>query len=174
MLNPSNAFTLINYDKQTNSANLLPQLGKNVSLPNKDHNYTIYNQRLVKELCAKREKALPFLDNFLKTTNDEKAVCEALYTIDRMCDLKVKGIDKMYGTLSRFNRTDSPNIQVLLAGIYRKTQVPDGFGPLVNMLVANTQKAPHPYFDPSEEIGGAILEYIKNYSSLNAYTKEKR
>jgi hypothetical protein len=80
-----------------------------------------------------------------------------------MLDNNVKGIDKMYYALSRFNNTTSPEIQTFLSGIYRKTQIPDAFGPLVRMLFQNsinpqsTQK-----FDPNEEIGGAILSYLSD------------
>ena len=63
-------------------------------------------------------------------------------------------------SFARFNNTDSPNIQTFLAGIYRKTQVPDAFGPLVVMLVQNAKNPPKTYFDPNEEIGGAILSYL--------------
>ena len=75
----------------------------------------------------------------------------------------------MYPALSRFNDTKSPNIQTFLAGIYRKTQVPDAFGPLVKMLVQNSiNPTPNPYFDPNEEIGGAILSYLSDrYRSAN-------
>ena len=68
----------------------------------------------------------------------------------------------MYPTLARFNQTKSPNVQTYLAGIYRKTQVPDAFGPLVCMLIQNSVNPPKPpqYFDPNEEIGGAILSYL--------------
>ena len=78
-----------------------------------------------------------------------------------MLENGVKNIDKMYPALSRFNRTQSPNIQTFLAGIYRKTQVPDAFGPLVSMLINNSlNPVKSPFFDPNEEIGGAILSYI--------------
>lgn len=51
-----------------------------------------------------------------------------------------------------------------LAGIYRKIQVPDAFGPLVNMLIKNSIDPPNPNqtFDPNEEIGGAILSYLSD------------
>ena len=69
----------------------------------------------------------------------------------------------MYPTLSRFNETKSPNIQTFLAGIYRKTQVPDAFGPLVKMLIQNSlNPQPNDIFDPNEEIGGAILSYVSD------------
>lgn len=70
----------------------------------------------------------------------------------------------MYPVFARFNNTTSSNIQTYLAGIYRKTQVPDAFGPLVKMLVQNSLKPPNPYqtFDANEEIGGAILSYLSD------------
>ena len=82
--------------------------------------------------------------------------------VDRMIDNGVKGVDKMYPTLSRFNDKKSPNVQTFLAGIYRKTQVPDAFGPLVTMLIQNSINPPKTpqYFNPNEEIGGAILSYL--------------
>ena len=87
---------------------------------------------------------------------------ETLYIIDRMTDNGTKGIDKLYPVFARFNNTESPNIQTFLAGIYRKTQIPDAFGPLINMLIKNSLKPhnPNQTFDPNEEIGGAILSYL--------------
>ena len=78
-----------------------------------------------------------------------------------MLDKKVKGVEKLYPTLSKFNKTKSPNIQVLLCGIYRKTLIPDAFGPMCAMLINQIQNPNSPYFDPTEEIGGAIFEYIR-------------
>ena len=86
-----------------------------------------------------------------------------------MLDKGVKGIEKTYPTLSRFNNSTSPDIQVMLSGIYRKTLVPDAFGPLNRMLMQQIFYPNSPYFDPTEEIGGAILEYIKNYGAKQAY-----
>ena len=168
---------MLNTQYSINSDNDIPklvsQLGEKTQLPNKDRNYTIYNTKLVNELCSKRENALPYIDTFLKTAKNEKQICEGLYTLDRMCDQKVKGVEKMYPTISKFNHTQSPNVQVMLAGVYRKTQVPDAFGPLCNMLIQNSKKEPCTLFDPQEEIGGAILEYIKNYASMGVYERNK-
>ena len=85
-----------------------------------------------------------------------------------MLDRGVKGIDKMYPTFSLFNDVTSPNVQVLLAGIYRKTLVPDAFGPLNKMLYRQTIAPNSPYFDPTEEIGGAIMEYLTNQARINS------
>ena len=80
-----------------------------------------------------------------------------------MLENGTKGVDKMYPAFSRFNNTNSPNIQTFLAGIYRKTQIPDAFGPLVKMLIQNSlNPCPDMVFDPNEEIGGAILSYISD------------
>ncbi len=138
-----------------------------VVFPVQERNYCVFNQDRVNYFVSQKEQALPYLKSILQTSQDEAQIVESLYIIDRMIDNGTKGIASMYPTFARFNDTKSPNIQVYLAGIYRKTQVPDAFGPLVKMLIQNSlnnsnDKKP---FDPNEEIGGAILEYIRNYSN---------
>ena len=59
----------------------------------------------------------------------------------------------------------------MLAGIYRKTLVPDAFGPLMTMFLNNSQHPVQTPFDPNEEVGGAILEYLRNKSAVNNYEK---
>ena len=134
----------------------------NVVMPNMDRNYCLFNQAKVNYYVNKKENALPELENVLKTSKDEKEVVETLYIVDRMIDNGVKGVDKMYPTLSKYNDTNSPNVQTFLAGIYRKTKVPDAFGPLCSMLIKNSINPPDKScgFDPNEEIGGAILDYL--------------
>ena len=133
-----------------------------VQMPNQDRNYCLFNQAKVNYYVNQRENALPHLENVLKTSNDEKEVVETLYIVDRMIDSGVKGVDKMYPALSKHNDTNSPNVQTFLAGIYRKTKVPDAFGPLCSMLIRNSINPPNKScgFDPNEEIGGAILDYL--------------
>ena len=101
-----------------------------------------------------------YLADIIAHSNNEVQLTETLYILNSMIDNGVKGIDKMYPTLSRLNNTTSPNVQTFLAGIYRKTQVPDAFGPLVKMLIQNSLKPQTSNFDPNEEIGGAILAYL--------------
>lgn len=138
--------------------------GMSVQMPNAQRNYCLFNQQEVDYFVNQRENALPYLTNVLQTSNNEAQITETLYIMDRMIDNGTKGIDKLYPVFSRFNNTNSPNIQTFLAGIYRKIQVPDAFGPLVKMLIQNSQKPnnPNQAFDPNEEIGGAILSYISD------------
>lgn len=133
-----------------------------VTFPSKDKNYCKFDEIKVLYYLNKKENALPYIDNVLKQTNNEQEVTESLYIINRMLDDGVKGIDKMYPTFARFNDTKSPNIQTYLAGVYRKTKVPDAFGPLVKMLIRNSisDEKQTTNFDPNEEIGGAILDYL--------------
>ena len=132
-------------------------------LPTPQRNYTIVDQNYIDSFVKQGEKSLPYLEDILQHSNNEKQITETLYILDRMIDSGVKGVDKMYPTLSRFNNTQSPNIQTFLAGIYRKTQVPDAFGPLVKMLIQNSlHPQPNQNFDPNEEIGGAILSYVSD------------
>jgi len=141
----------------------ISQLGQGVQLPDRERNFCRVNQKRINNIAQFKESALPETDSFLKNAKTEEQVIEGLFVLDKMLDDGVKGIDKLYPTLSRFNETSSPNIQVMLAGIYRKTLVPDAFGPLNRMLYKQITQPNSPYFDPTEETGGAILEYITNY-----------
>lgn len=136
----------------------------NCRLPEAGRNYCVFDKNEVDYFVKKKENALPYLSDILQHSNHEGQITETLYIIDRMIDNGTKGIDKMYPVFSRFNNTNSPNIQTFLAGIYRKIQVPDAFGPLVKMLIQNSiSKTPqNQTFDPNEEIGGAILSYISD------------
>ena len=140
----------------------MDNLSVNVQMPNNSTNHCRFDGVKVLYYLSKKEKALPILYDTLKKSNDEAEICEALYISDRMIENGVQGVDKMYPAFSRFNDTLSPNIQTFLAGVYRKTKVPDAFGPLVSMLIKNTLNPiePKPPFDPNEEIGGAILDYL--------------
>ncbi len=131
-------------------------------LPQGNRNYALFDQNKVDCFVAQKESSLPYLTDILNHSNNEAQITETLYIINRMADSGVKGIDKMYPVLARFNNTTSPNIQTFLAGIYRKTQIPDAFGPLVKMLIQNSLRPQTSNFDPNEEIGGAILSYISD------------
>ena len=147
----------------------IQNLGRNVQLPNSARNYCIFDYKKIDTSLSEGENALPYVENSLRITKDEKTVCEGLYILDRMIDKKVKGVENIYPTLSRFNDTNSPNIQVLLSGIYRKTLIPDAFGPLNKMFLKQTFYPNSPYFDPTEEIGGAILEYLRSKNAQQVY-----
>ena len=144
-----------------------PYAAANIQMPTPQRNYCIFDQQKVDYFVKQKENALPYLTNILKTSNNEAQITETLYIMDRMIDNGTKGIDKLYPVFSRFNNTKSHNIQTYLAGIYRKTQVPDAFGPLVKMLIQNSMQPQNPQqsFDPNEEIGGAILSYLKSSES---------
>ena len=147
--------------------NKISKLGTDVSFPNSKRNYCTFNEKRTSFIVNEKERALPYLNVFLKSANTEEQVLDGLQILDKMLDKGVKGIDKMYPVLSKFNDVTSPNVQVMLAGIYSKTLVPDAFGPLNKMLLRQTFMPNSPYFDPTEEIGGAIMEYLKNQSNIN-------
>ena len=136
--------------------------GINVQMPTAERNYCKFDGIKVLYYLSKKEEALPELYDTLQKSNDEGEICETIYIADRLIENGVKGVDKLYPALSRFNDTKSPNIQTFLAGVYRKTKVPDAFGPLIKMLIQNSINPPKEpqSFDPNEEIGGAILEYL--------------
>lgn len=148
----------VHINVQPVSMNVLPQ----VQMPTPQRNYCKFDQNKVDSFVKQKESALPYLSDVLAHSNNEQQITETLYIVDRMIDGGTKGVDKMYPLLSRFNMTNSPNIQTFLAGIYRKIQVPDAFGPLVAMLIRNSVNPQPSCFDPNEEVGGAILAYLSD------------
>ena len=132
---------------------------QSVSYPNQDRNYCLFDSNKVNA-----KKDINVIKTSLENPKSEEDVLESLYALNLMLDEDDKFISEakeLYPTLSKYNDTKSPNIQTFLAGIYRKTKVPDAFGPLCVMLIQNALN-PHKdcHFDPNEEIGGAILDYL--------------
>ena len=128
----------------------------NVSYPNQLRNYCIFDEKRVS-----LRKNLEEIKKSLENPKDEDEIVEDLYILNCLLDEGEERVAELYPTLSKYNNTKNPNIQTFLAGIYRKIQVPDAFGPLCVMLIQNAIEPPIDcYFDPNEEIGGAILDYL--------------
>ena len=133
-----------------------------VSFPNQYQNYCSFSDKVYKR-AEEGEKLLPQIKAELKNTENKEQIVEDLFVLNLMLD---NGVDKqkisdIYPELSKYNNAKEPNIQTFLAGIYRKTKIPDAFGPLVSMLIKNSINPPeNAGFDPNEEVGGAILDYL--------------
>lgn len=154
MINPINNNIYYNYPRPNG------ERVKEAQLPAGNRNYVLVNQARVDYFVKQKENALPYIADVLIHSNNEAQITETLYIFNSMIDAGVKDTKRMYPVLARFNNTASPNIQTFLAGIYRKLQVPDAFGPLVKMLIQNSMRPQTSNFDPNEEIGGAILAYL--------------
>ena len=127
-----------------------------VSYPNPNRNYCTFDEARIKQ-----RKNLDTIKVSLENPKNEDEIIEDLYILNRMLDEGERKVAELYPTLSKYNSTKNPNIQTFLAGIYRKTKVPDAFGPLCVMLIQNAINPPYNcHFDPNEEIGGAILDYL--------------
>ena len=129
-----------------------------VSYPNQYRNYCVFDESKINQ-----KKDLSIIKKTLEHPQSEEDILESLYALNLMID-ETENKDefiKLYPNLSKYNDTNSPNIQTFLAGIYRKTKIPDAFGPLWKMLIQNSINPPQNCnFDPNEDIGGAILDNI--------------
>lgn len=127
-----------------------------VSYPNENRNYCLFDSSRIE-----KKKDVAIIKSSLENPKSKDDVIESLYALNIMLDEGLKDGDKLYPVLSKYNQTKDPNIQTFLAGIYRKTKVPDAFGPLCVMLIQNAiNPTKNCHFDPNEEIGGAILDYL--------------
>lgn len=133
-----------------------------VSYPNQTMNYCVFSPG-VNERIKRGEAELPVIRESLKNPKSEDEVVEDLFILNCLMDegIEANKVAELYPELSRYNQTNSPNVQTFLAGIYRKTKVPDAFGPLIAMLIRNSINPSQDVgFDANEEIGGAILDYL--------------
>ena len=131
----------------------------NVSYPNQARNYCLFDEKRIND-----KKNISVIKTTLEKPESEEEVLECLCALNLMLDEGDKFVEEaktLYPILSKYNNTKSPDIQTFLAGVYRKIKVPDAFGPLCVMLIQNAIN-PHKdcHFDPNEEIGGAILDYL--------------
>jgi hypothetical protein len=123
------------------------------------------NLSLVEQIAACREAAVPALYGFLSQSQNILAICEALYTAQRLCETGVQGVGQLYGATQFLHNNPHPLVQIYLSGFYRKLNAPETFGPLLTMLMRNALQPGPPVpgtFNPQEEVGGAILDLIAN------------
>ena len=124
-----------------------------VAYPNQYRNYCTFD--------IKDRKSMQEIKSSLENPKSEDEVLEDLYMLNLMLDEGNKDVVELYPTLSKYNDTNSPTIHTYLAVIQRKIKVADAFGPLCAMLIRNSINPPKDCpFDPNEEIGGTILDYL--------------
>lgn len=160
--------------KQTNTeepCQLVAQFCKSFKLPDEKRNHADFDEQLTKRISSYKDASIKPVIDMLKNANNEKDITAGLFLLNRIIDAGAKTAGDTYPVISKFNYSKSHNIQVMLAGIYRKTLVPDGFGPLVTMFLNNAKNPVQIPFDPNEEVGGAILEYLRSNSAINNYSK---
>jgi hypothetical protein len=136
-----------------------------VSYPEIARSHCVFSDDVYKVLETRKGEISEIKSSLENPQSDAEVVAD-LFVLNNMLDEgeDIKEVWKLYPTLSKYNKTKDPNIQTLLAGVYRKTKIPDAFGPLVVMLIQNAIHQDNssftPTFDPNEEIGGAILDYL--------------
>ncbi len=140
-----------------------PKVYKPCELPTKTRPFAIFDNNKVDSFVRNKELAIPRLAKLVENAKTEEEKTECIFIADQMAEVGTKNMDKMYYRMSRFNEDKSPNIQTFLSGFYRKTLNPDAFGPLVKTMFDNI-KQPHKdiSYDPNEEVGGAVSEYIRD------------
>ena len=135
---------------------------QSVSYPEIAKTHCHFNDEVYSAMENKKGK-LEEIKSSLDNPKSDADVIADLFILNQMIDNgeDINEVKKIYPSLSKYNRTKDPNIQTLLAGVYRKIKVPDAFGPLVVMLIQNALNPPTDCdFDSNEEIGGAILDYL--------------
>lgn len=159
---------------QTSTRQLIYKFCNTTKLPSREVNHCTFDEQLVQKILLHKQIAVQVIfDNLAKERNqnlNKKNIVANLYLLNRLIDENVQ-FDKQFGysILSQYNDSDDPNIQTMLAGIYRKTLIPQAFLPLVSMLTKQENILSYNNFSPKAEICGALLEYMKVSNAQFAY-----
>lgn len=153
----------VRFSPEQITKNFITKSYKPCELPTKARPYAVFDNDRVDTFVKSGELGVPVLAKLANKANTEAEKTEVIFIADQMAEAGVKGMGNLYYNFSRFNNDKSPNVQTFLSGFYRKTLNPDGFGPLVKMMMDNI-KEPHKNlsYDPNEEVGGAVVEYLRD------------
>ena len=155
---------------ETEQCLLVKDFCKSFKLPDNNYNYSRFDEKLAQKIASYKDNATkPVMDMLSKTDNEIESTA-GLYLVNRIIDAGAKNVGEYYHVISKFNDSNSPNIQTMLAGVYRKTQIPDGFAPLMTMYLKNVKNPKNEKFNPDEEICGAILSYLGNKELTESLT----
>lgn len=131
------------------------------------HPYTgnvVLNYPLIESLAKHRQHVIPPLFQLLSSSMQPMQIVEGLYLAQRLAETKTPGVQQLYAAAARFNYTNDPLIQVYLAGFYRKLNVPEAFGPMLEMALRHAQQPRTTPFqvglNPMEEVGGTLLQMM--------------
>lgn len=144
------------------------QLGQGVRF--RPDGLALFNEPLIQRLVMGGAATPPLLAQHLlalaRLQNPPLApLLETLYAANRLADAGVSTISDIYPAASLFNTHPHPLTQIYLAGLYRKLNRPESFGPLLATLTHQAVSAyggQAPMTALSEEVGGAVLQLIAN------------
>ena len=127
------------------------------------------NELLIDAIVAYRERAILPLMKFFNQPQRSFALAEGLYTAQKLAENNVKGVETLYGPISRYNASPDALVQIYLAGFYRSIDEPAAFGPLLGTLIRqsvyNYPSQGEPNSNIAEEVGGAILQILARESA---------
>lgn len=132
------------------------------------HNSNVLmNLPLIEALARQKGAVVQPLGRLLYSSMHRLQIIEGLYLAQRLAELKAPGVKSLYAATTRFQYSTDPLVQVYLAGFYRKLNVPESFGPMLEMLVRQAQQPPRyqPGLNPMEEVGGTILQQLAEHSA---------
>lgn len=141
----------------------MPKTYKPCELPTATRPFALFDNNKIDCFVRNKEMAIPRLASLISNAKTEAEKTECIFIADQMAENGTKNMGALYRRMSKFNNDKSPNVQTFLSGFYRKTLNPDAFGPLVKTMMDNV-KTPHKNisYDPNEEVGGAVIEYLRD------------
>jgi len=121
-----------------------------------------FDEPLITQITHFHERAIPPLVAMFKKPPSDRALLEGIRVAEKLADAHTPGVESLYAPLSRWNTHPNPLIQIYLAGLYRRLNLPATVGPmmatLIHQSVMNYPAQGSPANNITEEVGGTILQ----------------
>jgi hypothetical protein len=130
---------------------------------------------LVESIAAYGDAALPAMHRFFGTVPLDRplAICEGLYTLQRLAENGVRDTAKLYPVVSRLNGHPSPYVQIYLSDAYRNLHNLGSFGPMLGTLVYESSRQ-RPSGGPTDVTEGIGLMLVQQIAETTADETVKR
>lgn len=134
-----------------------------------------FDEPLMTQIVHFHERAIPALAAMFKHPPSDLALLEGIRVAEKLADTNTPGVETLYAPLSQWNTHPNPMIQIYLAGLYRRLNLPATVGPMLATLMhqsmTNYQAQGSPMQNITEEVGGTILQQFADTTAKSVMTQ---
>ncbi len=160
---------------QENPALLVKRLGSRTKILS--DGLMQFDEPLIDRIARLKKAAISPLASLFRQPPSQAALIEGIRVADRLAEAHVPGVETLYASLSQWNTSPDPLVQIYLAGLYRRLNLPATVGPMMATLVhqslVNYPAQGSPAKNITEEVGGTILQQFADTTAQSVLKQLK-